>query len=248
MSASLWLQISFHPIHRLPWLTRLFTPSTNFSMGCLWIVPSLCRWMGYQHRIKVQRMNNAGRLIFKEWKTPPSFHLPMFVQYQWTHTFIWRGASTVPFTSMLKLVLSTFFNTICPFVGILITQPWCKTWSNTDTLFNVQFRINNKQRTTKSFCPIHNKEGNYPVDEYHGMPFFATYAWSDNNHISSTAYYKNMLKGIHMLLRPMEGPMQYSAPSNCTHMGQQIYGERGDGIAHICHLDGRLNGTNAILN
>jgi hypothetical protein len=117
-----------------------------------------------------------------------------------------------------------------------------------DTLFNVRFRLNNKPRTTKSFCPIHNKEGNYPVDEYHGMPFFATYAWSDNNHISSTAYYKNMLKGIHMLLRPMEGPMQYSAPSNCTHMGQQIYGERGDGIAHICHLDGRLNGTNAILN
>jgi len=66
-------------------------------------------------------------------------------------------------------------------------------------------------------------------------------SWSDNNHLTTVDYYKELLARIGPVPRPPEGPLQNTAHSNCTYWGTHLYGIPGDGN-FICHLDGR-NGS-----
>ena len=77
------------------------------------------------------------------------------------------------------------------------------------------------------------------VNSVNGIHFTKTKRWSDNNHISSVQYYKEILAMIGSVRRPLEQPMQVAAGINCSYYGPHYYGKVGDG-PHLHHLDGRL--------
>jgi len=65
-----------------------------------------------------------------------------------------------------------------------------------------------------------------------------TKAWSDNNHFTTVAYYKDILNRFGPIPRPPESPMRKLVFRDCLRWGTHFYGKPNDG-GFICHLDGR---------
>mmetsp|Transcript_17712 Transcript_17712/g.26827 ORF Transcript_17712/g.26827 Transcript_17712/m.26827 type:complete len:321 (+) Transcript_17712:117-1079(+) len=100
-------------------------------------------------------------------------------------------------------------------------------------LYNVRFRHNNGKRTLHSYCPelllgandINTTTTNDNSSDFqiHGLDFFATASWSDQNHLSTKSYYLKLLQHIeaHSKLRHLkqfpEAPMMKIAREDCVH-------------------------------
>lgn len=78
----------------------------------------------------------------------------------------------------------------------------------------------------------------YPVDHIHGIHFWKTSMWSDNNHLTTWNYYDEVLKMLGNLKRAPEGPLMHHAIRNCSYWGPFMYGKIGDS-QYLRHLDGR---------
>jgi hypothetical protein len=120
-----------------------------------------------------------------------------------------------------------------------------------EQLRNIRFRYNYnlKGETDKAdafrFPPCYDIE-NGTVFERHGLPFYATARWSDNNQLSTLAYYQKMIGHIRnkteggRLNLPMEWVLMNSAKSNCREWGQAVLGDRHqDRRSYLGHMDGR---------
>jgi hypothetical protein len=83
-------------------------------------------------------------------------------------------------------------------------------------------------------CTYHS----YPVNHINGIHFWKTSKWSDNNHLTTWAYYDEVFKVLGNLKRAPEDPMMNHAVSNCSYWGPFVYGQIGDG-PYLRHLDGR---------
>jgi hypothetical protein len=119
-----------------------------------------------------------------------------------------------------------------------------------DQLRNIRFRYNRNPKDQSNeldayrFPPCYNVE-NGTVFERHGLPFYATSRWSDNNQLSTLEYYQNMIthirnttKGGRMNL-PMEWVLMSSANANCRQWGQAVLGDRQNRRSYLGHMDGR---------
>jgi hypothetical protein len=95
-------------------------------------------------------------------------------------------------------------------------------------------RFNKKKIIRQRGCNMNNTT--MSLNDIHLEP---THGWSDNNHIASVAYYKDLLTMVSSLERPLEFPMQVNAGINCSAFAQHMYGTNGD-PAVLEHLDGRL--------
>jgi hypothetical protein len=120
-----------------------------------------------------------------------------------------------------------------------------------EQLRNIRFRYNYnlKGKTDKAdafrFPPCYDIE-NGTVFERHGLPFYATARWSDNNQLSTLAYYQKVIDHIRnkteggKLKLPMEWVLMKSANSNCREWGQAVLGDRRhDRRSYLGHMDGR---------
>ena len=59
-------------------------------------------------------------------------------------------------------------------------------------------------------CPVHNNKGEYPREEYEMLDFYATKRWSDNNHLTTKAYYDEMFDTVDHLMGAIEWGMMGS--------------------------------------
>ena len=62
-------------------------------------------------------------------------------------------------------------------------------------------------------CPVYNDNGVFPREEYRMLNFYGTKRWSDNNHLTTKAYYDEMFANIDHLNGAMEWGMM--APASC---------------------------------
>lgn len=108
------------------------------------------------------------------------------------------------------------------------------------TLRNVLFKLLGTRGKIPP-CPVYNENGEYPTEEYQFLNFYATRRWSDNNHLTTKAYYDEMFATIAHLNGAMEWGMTGPATANCSYWGQVVYGKRGE--SYLRHLDGRLTTT-----
>ena len=69
------------------------------------------------------------------------------------------------------------------------------------------------------------------------LNFYATKRGSDNNHLTTKAYYDEMFANIDHLNSAMEWGMMAPAKANCSYWGQVVYGTREEN--YLKHLDGR---------
>jgi hypothetical protein len=80
------------------------------------------------------------------------------------------------------------------------------------------------------------------VDHINGVHFTKTPGWSDNNHLTTKAYYEEILAKMSYLKRAPEAPMQRTAKQDCENWGPFLYGAKGDG-PFLLHLDGQNIGA-----
>lgn len=82
-----------------------------------------------------------------------------------------------------------------------------------------------------------------------GLNFFPTARWSDNNQVSTLAYYQDMFRFMKTVSKrvdldqPMEWIMMAPAAQNCTRWGQAVLGDRVQRLSYLGHLDGRNTRT-----
>jgi hypothetical protein len=122
-----------------------------------------------------------------------------------------------------------------------------------DRLKNIRFRYNRGRRDDDKrdafrFPRCFDVE-NGDVFERQGLPFYVTERWSDNNQLSTLAYYQSMISHIQKattdgrLSLPMEFVLMNSAKENCRKWGQAVLGDRIERRSYLGHLDGRHAGV-----